>query len=150
MANAAPRPLRGLALVMILLLAAQFIVGMIVNFYTTIPATHPGTGGGNYLVRSVRSVSWAVRDGGLALQLHAVLGLALAVIGLALVVLAARAQQGRWLVVTFIAAAAMIGAGFNGASFLDFGQDYSSLIMAIGLIVAMVAYTVGLYLTPPQ
>lgn len=43
----------------------------------------------------------------------------------------------------------MIGAGFNGASFINYGHDFSSLLMSVGFLLALVSYLVGLYLTAP-
>jgi hypothetical protein len=40
----------------------------------------------------------------------------------------------------------VLGAGFNGGSFLNYHQDFSSMIMATGFAVAVVAYSAGLYL----
>jgi transcriptional regulator with XRE-family HTH domain len=40
----------------------------------------------------------------------------------------------------------VIGAGFNGASFLDFGHDFSSLIMALLAIAAIACYAIALFL----
>lgn len=42
----------------------------------------------------------------------------------------------------------IVGAGFNGASFLDFQADYSSLIMATLFGLAVLAYAVVLFLLP--
>ena len=40
----------------------------------------------------------------------------------------------------------VLGAGFNGGSFLNYHQDFSSMLMATGFAIAVVAYSVGLYL----
>ena len=40
----------------------------------------------------------------------------------------------------------ILGAGFNGGSFLNYHQDFSSMIMATGFAIAVVAYSAGLYL----
>ena len=42
----------------------------------------------------------------------------------------------------------VIGAGFNGASFLDFNQDFSSLIMALLALGAIACYSIALFLLP--
>ena len=36
-------------------------------------------------------------------------------------------------------------AGFNGASFLNYGHDFSSFLMALGFVLALCAYAIGLY-----
>ena len=40
----------------------------------------------------------------------------------------------------------MLGAGFNGASFLDFGENFSSMIMTLLFTLAMLCYGAILYL----
>ena len=46
-----------------------------------------------------------------------------------------------------LAAMLAIGAGFNGASFLDFGgQNISSLLMALLALGALCCYLLALYL----
>ncbi len=40
----------------------------------------------------------------------------------------------------------MIGAGFNGASFLDFNHNTNSLIMALLAFGAVASYAVALFL----
>ena len=42
----------------------------------------------------------------------------------------------------------LVGAGFNGASFLDFNGDYSSMIMATLFGLAVLSYTVVLFQLP--
>jgi hypothetical protein len=38
----------------------------------------------------------------------------------------------------------ILAAGFNGASFLNYGQDFSSLLMAVGFLLAAISYTIGI------
>lgn len=42
----------------------------------------------------------------------------------------------------------VIGAGFNGASFVDFNHNVSSLLMALLALGALSCYLVVLYLLP--
>lgn len=39
------------------------------------------------------------------------------------------------------------GERFNGASFLNYGEDFSSLIMSLAFLVALTAYALGTYFT---
>lgn len=55
-------------------------------------------------------------------------GLVLVVASIAVAVLAARLGRKSVTTVAVLAAACMLGAGSNGASFLDFNQDVSSLV----------------------
>jgi hypothetical protein len=144
---ASPRALRVLAHVTFFLLLAQFLMGMVVNLYVVIPKVHPGSTGPDYFGRLLQGVPWAVAHGALPLQLHATLGLALVALSLVLVVLAVRARRRAWVVAALSGAFGVIGAGFNGGSFLNYGHDFSSLFMAIGFAVAVAAYASGLFLT---
>jgi hypothetical protein len=40
----------------------------------------------------------------------------------------------------------VLGAGFNGGSFLNYREDFSSMLMATGFAIAIVSYSVGLYI----
>jgi hypothetical protein len=134
------------AVVMSYLLVVQFFAGMVTNLYVTIPGRHPGSDARDYFTGAADSVGWALTRGDVWLAGHAALGLALAVGALELVFHAVRSRQGMWIWVSVAGAAFVIGAGFNGASFLVFGRDYSSLIMAGLFGLSLVSYLTGLFL----
>jgi hypothetical protein len=150
--NAAARPsrlaLRWLLLGAILGLLVQASVGMVVNLNVNLPARHPGARPSNYLTGSVQSVGWAIRHGAAAVAIHATLGLVLVVLALAAAVLAARRARRSVVALTSLGGLLVLGAGFNGASFLDYGHDTNSLIMALLCFAAMAAYSVALALSP--
>ncbi|MGB8179769.1 MAG: hypothetical protein WCF63_06355, partial [Acidimicrobiales bacterium] len=60
------------------------------------------------------------------------------------------ARQAIWLW-SVIGALMVIGAGFNGASFLDYNKDASSLIMALLALGAVACFVIVLFLVslPP-
>lgn len=96
-------------------------------------------------------MAWAVAHGAAALVIHASLGLALVAITFLVAVWAVR-EGPRTLSVTYVLGFLfVVGAGFNGPSFLDFaGQNISSLIMALLALAALCCYLFGLYrLQPP-
>jgi hypothetical protein len=129
---------------MVVLLIIQIAVGMVVNLFVTIPVHHAGANPGNYFTGSARSVAWALSSSPSALAVHASVGLALIV---GCVAVAIRAVRGAGRVVgtlAVLAAALVIGAGFNGASFLDFNHDVSSLIMALLALAALLCYITAL------
>jgi hypothetical protein len=140
--------LRLMILAAVVLVLVQAGIGMVVNLYVTIPARHPGAHAADFLTGSASSVGWAISHGSLALAVHAALGLALVVVVIWVAVRAAllrlRAVAG-WLIA---AALFTIGAGFNGASFLDFNLNINSLIMALLAFGALLCYAVGIYLLP--
>jgi hypothetical protein len=142
----APGSGRALVLGTMLLVLAQAAVGVAVNLYATIPARHPGAHPASYLPGSFHSVVWAIGHGETALAAHAALGLALAVLALAVPIRLLRAGRGAAALCSLVAAALVIGAGFNGASFLDFSHDSSSLIMALLAFAAIAVYGITLTL----
>lgn len=137
--------LRRFAIVMLVGYAAQFALGMLLNLFVKIPDIHPGTSGDEYFSRSFTSLIWALSGaGGPALFIHALLGSVLFVGAVAFFVgsLVRRARGWRWL--TGIAAFFTFGAFFNGMSFLDYGEDFSSAIMAGCWLISTGAVVVAL------
>ncbi len=129
-----------------ILVVIQMAIGMVVNLYVSVASHHPGAKPANYFAGSFHSVAWAIGSGPVALAIHASLGLALVAIALALAVRAVVARAGWVAFASVLAAALVIGAGFNGASFLDFGYNVSSLIMALLALAALTCYLVSGYL----
>ena len=139
-------PLAAMTLAAAILVVVQMAVGMVVNLYVTVPSHHPGAKPTDYFTGSLHSVAWAIGSGPVALAIHASIGLALVLAALALAVRAVAARTG-WVAFTSVLAAALvIGAGFNGASFLDFGFNVSSLVMALLALGALTCYLVSGYL----
>jgi hypothetical protein len=139
---------RRMVLGAIVLLLVQTGIGMDVNLYVAVPTHHPGAQAANYFTGSVHSVAWVIAHGAPALAIHASLGLALIVLAIAIPVRTlkiAPRSAGGW---TTLAAALIIGAGFNGASFLDFANDSNSLIMALLALGAIAGYAIALFLVP--
>lgn len=132
-----------------MLVLVQAGLGMVVNLYVVVPAHHPGAKPAEYFSGSFRSVIWAIGQGPVALAVHAGLGLVLVLMALALAVRAAVARTG-WVAFTFVLGALLvIGAGFNGASFLDFRMNFSSLLMALLALAAAACYLAGGFLLAP-
>ena len=142
--------LRRMTLATALLVILQIALGMVVNLYVTVPAHHPGANPANYFSGSTRSVGWSVSQGPAWLAVHASLGLALALMAIAVAVYATAARAGWAAVTSVLGALLVIGAGFNGASFLDFGHNLSSLLMALLALGALACYLAGLYLLPAR
>jgi hypothetical protein len=143
----AARWLRPLTLLALLLLAIQFLIGMLVNLFVTIPASHPGTNAPEYFSGVARGVAWALGHGDVWLRLHTVDGLLLFLDSLVLIWLAVTVRQRAWIIATIVGFVGIMAAGFNGASFLNYGHDFSSLLMSIGFLVAVISYAVGVYIT---
>lgn len=132
----------------ILLVLVQAAVGVGVNLYVTVAPHHPGSRPSNYLTGSYHSVVWAIGSGAPTLATHAALGLALVVMVISVAVRAVAIKRpgvGFWAV---LGGLLVIGAGFNGASFLDFNDNLSSLIMALLALASVCSYAVVLFLLP--
>jgi hypothetical protein len=138
--------LRRLVLGAVVAVLAQTGIGMIVNLYTMIPVHHPGAHPSSYFAGSARSVGWAISHGAAALAIHATLGLVVVVLAIAVALSAVRGSNRALKIWLILAAALVIGAGFNGASFLDFNQNTSSLLMALLALGSAVCYAIALFL----
>src|SRR5260221_7536423 len=51
---------RLLTILMLLLLAVQFLLGMVVNLFVQVPSIHPGVGASNYFQGVLQGVAWGV------------------------------------------------------------------------------------------
>ncbi|HUY97831.1 MAG TPA: hypothetical protein VMW47_09490 [Verrucomicrobiae bacterium] len=141
------RWLRGAVVGMLMGLLLEYAVGMVVNLFVTIPLHHPGHDSGSFLTGAVAVVTWAIREGG-ALAIHASFGIVLALSSVVVFgrTLALRRRGLAWL--TGIGALTVVGAGFNGASFLIFDYNQSSLVMAWLFALALLAYVLSLVRLP--
>ena len=139
--------LRALTAIILVLLAAQFLVGMLVNLYVQVPAVHPGANAPEYFSGVVLGVAWALLHAPLWLQLHAIVGLLLFIASLLLIGFAIAARRRAWIILSIIGLFGIMAGGFNGASFMNYGHDLSSLLMSIGLLLAAIPYIIGLSLS---
>ena len=131
----------------LVLLIVQFLLGMAVNLFVTIPTNHPGASPPEYFGGVVQSVTWAILHGHVLLIIHASLGLLLVLNALGLLVAAIRARLRDLITVASFGLFGVLAAGFNGGSFLNYNQDFSSMLMAAFFAIAVVAYAAGLYVT---
>lgn len=131
-------------------LLVQFLLGMVVNLFVKIPDHHPGANASDYLAGVVAAIVWVVPHQAPWLAAHAVLGLILVVAGLGNVVSARRMRRGSYTVAAVIGGLALVGAAFNGASFVNYGHDVSSMIMAGLWATAMACYLTCLSIAARQ
>src|SRR5579875_4103678 len=137
------RNLGGHTFALMALLMLQFLVGMWVNLFVAIPAHHPGVSP-NYFAGVVGGVPWALVHGALFLQLHVALGLLLGLMGIAHLVRAIRTANAAargWSIVGLVG---VLTAAGNGASFLNYGHNFSSMLMSVGFALALVGYGMSL------
>jgi hypothetical protein len=133
----------------LIFLMIQFLLGMAVNLFVTITTNHPGANPPEYFGGVVQSVTWAILHGHILLVVHASLGLLLVLNALGLLVAAIRGRQRDLITVTSFGLFGVLAAGFNGGSFLNYNQDFSSMLMAFFFAIAVVAYSIGLFVTGP-
>ena len=123
-------------------LAAQFLLGMAVNLFAAIPPEHPGTRAG-FFAGVPQVVAWALGHGAVTLRLHVALGLALCLEGAVVLVLAVRSRRRGWIWMAAVGLCGLLGALANGASYLIFGHQFSSFLMAVAFAIAAAAYVTG-------
>ena len=142
------RAARGWAFGLLVALLVQFGLGMYVNLFATIPLNHPGHGANDFFAGSYHSVAWAETSphAPLILAFHAGLGLLLVVGSLWLAVLAIRGRRAGIGWAAALGALFIIGAGFNGASYLNYNHDANSYVMALLFAAAVLCYSVILAL----
>ena len=142
------RAARGWAFGLLVALLVQFGLGMYVNLFADIPLTHPGHGATNFFAGSYHSVAWAETSphAPLILAFHAGLGLLLVLGSLWLAVLAIRGRRAGFVWAAVLGALFILGAGFNGASFLNYNEDANSYVMALLFAAAVLCYIVLLAL----
>jgi hypothetical protein len=143
--NAAVRRFAG---IMVFGLLVQFLLGMAVNLFVQIPRHHPGANPPEYFSGVAQSVAWAIVQGPALLIFHASLGLFLLLGGIVLFVQAVRSGPRSVAIATGVGAFAILGAGFNGGSFLNYNEDFSSMIMAGFFAVAVGAYASAMLVVP--
>jgi hypothetical protein len=127
-------------------LVAQFLLGMVANLYVTIPEHHPGARANDFFTGAASAIGWAIPNGPGWLAAHVSLGLALIIAGLANSFWASAMRYKAYTALTVLAALATIGAAFNGLSFVNYGHDFSSMIMSALWALALTCYLACLYI----
>lgn len=143
---ATTRQLRISFLFALVMLIGQFLLGMAVNLFVKIPTDHPGANPPEYFSGVAQSVTWAILNGNLLLAIHAGFGLVLVIAAVGTLLQAILNRRRGIVVSAAFGFIGVLGAGFNGGSFLNYHQDFSSMLMATGFAIAVVSYSVGLYL----
>lgn len=124
----------------LVLLVIQFLVGMATNLFVSVPAHHPGAGSGPYLSGAWTSVLWTFGSGLPVLIAHVAIGILLLLSGIELVVHAVRSHRPAAVWLASLGFLAIVFAAFNGASFVKYGQNISSMLMAAGFALAVLCY----------
>jgi hypothetical protein len=122
-------------------LTLEYVLGMGVNLYVTVPAADRGSGIGQAIGR-------AITHGPAALAIHAVIGLLLIVAALAALARAVRARHRLAAIAAAIALLCLAGASASGASFVGNGKAGASMAMAVLAGAALLCYLVILFVVP--
>ncbi len=107
------------------ILLIQFVLGMWINLFITIPQNHSGVDATNFVVGLFQSAVWAISHGGLVVAIHVVLGLTVVTFHPVLGILPLSVQYGPRGSVLAGAAAAFLapGAAVSGAAYLTYQQE---------------------------
>lgn len=147
-AGAVGRLWRAALIVQLILLAAEFVAGEAGNLYARLPVVHPGSvrAGTDYFTDLARAERWVTGSGPPVLRVHVLLSLLIGVMAIALLVIAVRAGGRGRAFAAWAGLVVIVGAGFNGASFLIFGDGDSlaSFAMALLFLLAVISYAAGL------
>jgi len=117
--------IRTTSLATLVILVAQYALGVAESLYGTMPSAHRSIG---------------LFSGGALLAVHGVLGILLALGGIATAARSVRARHRLLAISSVTAMLALIAATLTGFIFLDKGQDGASLGMALATGIAMVCY----------
>jgi hypothetical protein len=88
-------------------------------------------------------VLWALQQSTFYLWLHVIIGLVLFLLSIVLLIMSIVARRGGWIITSIFGFIGISAAGFNGASFMNYNQDFSSLLMSVGFLLAAVFYVFG-------
>jgi len=116
-------------------LVLQYVLGMLTNMFVSFPDT------------TQPDQLWAAARSQFPSAAHILIGTLLLVSAIVFVVRAAREPQRLWLVSAVVGLIAILAAAYGGVMFTSTQVDTYSLVMALGFIVAFVAYGWGLYAT---
>jgi hypothetical protein len=122
------------------MLLIQFSLGVAVEIYATLPAGDEGKS-------LFAGFAAAVGKGPAVLTLHALLGTLLLITAVAAVVRSARVGATPSIVLTGVALLAIIVAWLAGSSFVGHEKDGVSLTMALATAVALLCYTLVIFVT---
>jgi hypothetical protein len=135
---AAKSRLRRGSLAALVLVVAEYGIGIYVNLYVTVPAADHG-----------RSLSTALSNGPALLSVHVVVGLLLGLAGLGVLVQSVMARHWIVLAVSVAALLALAFASVAGTGFVRTGDTSAAMAMSVLTGIALLCYAVNLYLLGP-
>ena len=126
------------------LLVIQFIAGMVLNLYVSIPKSHPGIHG-SY----APSITWALKaGGGVVLAIHVANAILLVIGSVALLIRSIISHRKTFIIGVSSGLLFTLLAFSNGLGFLNAGgKNVYSLGMALAFMSAFLSYLVTFYVT---
>jgi hypothetical protein len=126
------------SLAVLVLVVAEYLIGMYVNLFVTIPpADHD------------HSAGTAIANGPAILATHAVIGLLLGLAALGVLVQAIMARHPGAIAASAVGLLALAFASVAGASFTSSGHPADSMAMSVFTGIGLLCYAANLYLLPP-
>lgn len=130
------RTLRSHVFILLALAVVQFWLGMTINLELVLP--NPGKGGFSALAYYFANF--------VPILGHVVVGIAILLASLSFLVMSFRSRSRALITIGIVGFVAVVGAIYNGISFLLSGQFFGfSIGMAMSGVSAIVAYAVSLY-----
>ncbi len=126
-------------------LIVQYVIGMVLDFFIVLPASHPGTADGPYLARVWDGFAWAMSGGGPALAAHVGIATLLVLGGIATLAFSIAGRNKIWIIASSFGLLGIVLAWLNGIEFINTGLDKHSFAMAIAFMIALLSYCAGLY-----
>ncbi|MEI7885574.1 MAG: hypothetical protein WCI30_09530 [Clostridia bacterium] len=120
-----------IGMLMIALLVLEYILGMYANLFVEIPEGSNG---------------WQFAVGSGIIMSHIILGTLLLLFSIALFIFSIRAKEKSWTVISILGLVSIFGSLAYGSAFLSKDSDIGSFLMAVGLGIAVLVYSAGLYL----
>lgn len=114
-------------------LAVQFVLGMVTNMYVQFPDTNRP------------DLLWATARSQAPTFAHIILGILL-MVGAIIFVIRATSQHNRvWAISSWVGLISILAAIYGGVTFTTTQIDSYSMVMALGFIASVLAYSWGLY-----
>ena len=132
-ATALSRLRRG-SLAALVLVVAEYVIGVYVNLYVTVPTADHG-----------RNLGTAISNGPALLSVHAVVGLLLGLAALGVLVQSIMARRRIVVAASAVGLLALAFASVAGTGFVRTGDTSASMAMAALTGIALLCYAVNLY-----
>ena len=126
-------------MIAIVLIAIEVALGVSVNLFAKLPAADKGTSG-------FSAFGDAIASGPASLAVHAVVGTLILLAGVSVLIRAISIRSIMQIVLTALGLLTVLMAWGSGTAFVGSQADGASFSMTMGTVVALLSYTVALFL----